>query len=257
MSRTSKTTSPPRFDRRALFRGSAGLAAGLGVHAAAPRSTDATPATAPENGLFIVGPKPGYSPQVGTLVSMLAFMRSTVMRSVHGLSVADLDHLHDPGSNRIGALLLHLAATEVWYQATTFYGRTGSTRRSDGPGPPRWSSGKPVAGASPGEAFGSTSTRWRRYAKSRSSSFASGTTRGSRPSTRGDSAGNPPTTIASGFTYASTSRTTTARSGGSGNASRHGANRGPPPRNLIHRARFRNRARAPSPEPSPHPNQTV
>jgi len=41
--------------------------------------------------LSIVGPKKGYPPQIGTLVSEMAFMRSQVLRSVKGMSQQDLD----------------------------------------------------------------------------------------------------------------------------------------------------------------------
>lgn len=71
----------------------------------------------------ILGPRPGYSPQVGTLVSMLTWMRGPVLSSVAGLTVAELDYLLDAKANTIGALLLHLAATERLYQIHTFEGR--------------------------------------------------------------------------------------------------------------------------------------
>lgn len=72
--------------------------------------------------LGIVGPKQGYSPHVGTLSSMMAFMRNQVVRSVTGLQLAELDFLLDAKANTIGALLLHLAATETYYQLHTFQG---------------------------------------------------------------------------------------------------------------------------------------
>jgi hypothetical protein len=72
--------------------------------------------------LFVVGPKKGYSPQIGTLVSQMAFMRDQVLHSVKGMSTADLDFLLDAKANRIGALLLHLAAAEKFYQLNTFDG---------------------------------------------------------------------------------------------------------------------------------------
>lgn len=74
------------------------------------------------DGLHIIGPKEGFSPQVGTLVSMMNWMRDTVLRSVKGMKREELDYLHDPKSNTIGAMLLHLAATEVFYQGNTFEG---------------------------------------------------------------------------------------------------------------------------------------
>ena len=46
-----------------------------------------------------------------------------VLRSVKDLKTEELDYLHDPKSNTIGSMLLHLAATEAFYQANTFEGR--------------------------------------------------------------------------------------------------------------------------------------
>ena len=70
----------------------------------------------------ILGPKPGYTPQIGTMVSMLTWMQRAVVEPVKGMSVEDLDHLFDARANSIGALLLHLAATETYYQLNTFQG---------------------------------------------------------------------------------------------------------------------------------------
>ena len=66
--------------------------------------------------------KPGYSPQVGTMVSMLTWMQDAVVRPVQGMTKQDLDYLFDAHANSIGALLLHLAATETYYQMNTFQG---------------------------------------------------------------------------------------------------------------------------------------
>ena len=74
-----------------------------------------------DDNLNEIGPKAGYTPQVGTLVSMMDWMRTTVLSSVQGLSVNDLDYIHDEDSNSIGAMLLHLAATEKYYQLNTFH----------------------------------------------------------------------------------------------------------------------------------------
>ncbi len=96
------------------------LAAGVCGAALAPAVAQA--ADAP--GLNVVGPKPGYSPQVGTLVSMLTWMRDAngVLSATKGLSQADLDALFDANANTIGALMLHLAATETYYSMHTFGG---------------------------------------------------------------------------------------------------------------------------------------
>lgn len=77
----------------------------------------------PEESIQIIGPKNGYSAQVGTLVSMMTWMRTTVLHSVEGMKRADLDYLFDEKANTIGAMLMHLAATETFYQANTFEGR--------------------------------------------------------------------------------------------------------------------------------------
>jgi uncharacterized damage-inducible protein DinB len=72
----------------------------------------------------VLGPVPGYSPQIGTLVSELTWMRGAVLRAVKDMTGDQLDFLLDNKANRIGALLLHLAATEKLYQLNTF-GRVG------------------------------------------------------------------------------------------------------------------------------------
>ncbi len=68
----------------------------------------------------IIGPKDGFSPQIGTLASMLDWMRGVVLQSVSGLSRYDLDYLHDDKANTIGAMLMHLCAVERYYQENTF-----------------------------------------------------------------------------------------------------------------------------------------
>lgn len=72
------------------------------------------------DGINIIGPKKGFTPQIGTLVSMMNWMRDTMLRPVYGMSQKDLDYLHDPQSNSIGAMLMHLVATERFYQINTF-----------------------------------------------------------------------------------------------------------------------------------------
>ena len=73
--------------------------------------------------LFLIGDIPGFTPQIGRLVSMMNYVRHATLSAVEGLEVDDLDYLHDPQSNSIGALLSHIAAAEAGYQAATFYAR--------------------------------------------------------------------------------------------------------------------------------------
>jgi hypothetical protein len=106
-------------DRRNFLKTTAALAAGFsGVTLFARPSA----AAAPDESDTIVGPRKGYSPEIGTLTSMMAFMRSQVYDSVKGMSQQDLDFLLDAKANRIGALLMHLAAVETFYQVNTFDG---------------------------------------------------------------------------------------------------------------------------------------
>ena len=82
-----------------------------------------TAVTPVNDSLNFVGPKAGYTPQIGTLVSMMNWMRATISYPVADLSVKELDYLHDEESNSIGAMLWHLAATERFYQINTFDGK--------------------------------------------------------------------------------------------------------------------------------------
>ena len=75
------------------------------------------------NVLFRIGEIAGFTPQIARLVSMMNYTRYTTLRAVDGLSIDQLDHMHDEQSNSIGALLFHIAAVEVWYQANTFFKR--------------------------------------------------------------------------------------------------------------------------------------
>jgi uncharacterized damage-inducible protein DinB len=76
-----------------------------------------------ERDLFLIAEIPGFTPQIGRLVSMMNYVRSTTLSAVAGLGVDELDYQHDAQSNSIGALLSHIAAAEVGYQAATFHGR--------------------------------------------------------------------------------------------------------------------------------------
>ena len=76
-----------------------------------------------ESSVFVIGPQAGYSPQIGTLISMLNYNRYTIVKMVQSMTKVELDYLHDPKANTIGAMILHLGATEKYYQINTFEGR--------------------------------------------------------------------------------------------------------------------------------------
>lgn len=95
-----------------------GAACAIGV----PNLNLLASAQSQESSPWVIGPKPGFAPEIGTLVSMLAFTRMQVLNSVKGMSQGALDFLLDDKANTIGALLNHLAATDAYYHANTFGG---------------------------------------------------------------------------------------------------------------------------------------
>lgn len=70
----------------------------------------------------IIAPE-GYSPEVGRLVSAMDRARARTLEAVAGLTVVQLDHLHDARSNSIGALLTHMAAIETLHGVLSFENR--------------------------------------------------------------------------------------------------------------------------------------
>ena len=111
---------------RRKFITKAGMATALSTSLASlPLNSALSESSAITNdSINFVGPKDGYSPQIGTLVSMMNWMRNTILWPVRGMTVAELDYLHDEDSNSIGGMLWHLAATERFYQLNTFEGRS-------------------------------------------------------------------------------------------------------------------------------------
>ena len=106
------------LDRR-KFIGMVGLSAFAGG-LLLPGQSIANSARAADDNINHIGPVQGYSPQIGTLISMLDWISDSVIRVTKKLTVEELDRVSDKDSNSIGALMLHVAATEVIYQDITF-----------------------------------------------------------------------------------------------------------------------------------------
>jgi uncharacterized damage-inducible protein DinB len=113
--------APKTRDRRNFIKTSVALTSGFAAMSILPATGYGMPGP-PGEGIHIIGPREGFSPQIGILVSMMNWMRQMVLSSVKGMSVEQLDYLHDPHANTIGAMLLHLAATDAFYQGNTFEG---------------------------------------------------------------------------------------------------------------------------------------
>jgi uncharacterized damage-inducible protein DinB len=114
--------------RRSFLKASAALGCGLGAAGLPSLSIAGAVVGAADEGLNIIAPRKGFSPQIGILVSMLTWMRNAILQPVQGLTMTQLDYLHDSKANSIGALLLHLAAVERLYQLHTFEGRKWDDR---------------------------------------------------------------------------------------------------------------------------------
>ncbi len=67
-----------------------------------------------------IGKVNAENPQIDNMIAMLEDLKDRVESIVKDLPKEHVDHLHDEKSNRIGALVLHLAAAEVYYQKYTF-----------------------------------------------------------------------------------------------------------------------------------------
>ena len=78
-----------------------------------------------EGNIHEFGKRSGYTNEVSILVSMMNWMRGTVLREVQNINQKQLDFLLDDDSNSIGAMLMHLAGTERYYQIDTFKGISG------------------------------------------------------------------------------------------------------------------------------------
>ena len=111
-------TNNQKFLRRSFFKKSAVITAGL--LAAPVISYGREPLVQTNDELYLLGPMEGYSPFLGSLLSSMIMMRTWIVYGVKNLTVEQLDYQVDEESNSIGAMLLHLAATERYYQLNTF-----------------------------------------------------------------------------------------------------------------------------------------
>ncbi len=117
-------------NRRAFLKKGIAASAGIAGIGTIANAASSNPSVASEDLMFI-GPRKGYSPQIGALVSMMAYMRQTIINTVKDLSVEDLDYLFDENANSIGAMIMHLGATDKFYQINTFEGREEFTPEED------------------------------------------------------------------------------------------------------------------------------
>ena len=111
-----------QIDRRSFIKKSSLVTMGAGSLLILPQNQPLAAQTSQKE-MNIIGPKEGFTPQIGTLVSMMNWMRTTILHPVKDMTVDDLDYLIDDKANSIGAMLWHLASTERFYQIHTFQGK--------------------------------------------------------------------------------------------------------------------------------------
>ncbi|NOS85182.1 MAG: DUF664 domain-containing protein [Ignavibacteria bacterium] len=69
---------------------------------------------------FLITDIEGYTPQIGRLVSMMNYARRVTIDSVENLTPLQLDFLLDEKANSIGALLMHIASTDLFFRIFSF-----------------------------------------------------------------------------------------------------------------------------------------
>jgi len=73
----------------------------------------------------------GYTPQIGIMVNMLEDLKGRITEITYDLDQAETDYLFDDKANSIGALIMHLAAIESYYQVETLQERTWTEKEKE------------------------------------------------------------------------------------------------------------------------------
>lgn len=75
------------------------------------------------NAQYKIEPTEGYSSDIGTMIYMLEDLKDRITDEVRDLDQFQTDFEFDERANSIGALVMHLVATEAYYQVETLEGR--------------------------------------------------------------------------------------------------------------------------------------
>lgn len=70
-----------------------------------------------------IKPVEGYSPRIGIMVDMLEEIKGLIEEQTRDLNQTETDFLFDEQANSIGAMIMHMAATEAYIQVETLEGR--------------------------------------------------------------------------------------------------------------------------------------
>jgi hypothetical protein len=83
------------------------------------------------NAQYEIKSEEGFSPQIGVMVDMLEELKDRLTKDVGELSQAETDYLFDDKANSIGAMLMHIMATESYYQVETLEGLTWTAQEKE------------------------------------------------------------------------------------------------------------------------------
>ncbi|WP_343486472.1 DinB family protein [Allomuricauda sp. d1] len=73
---------------------------------------------------YKVEPPEGYTLEIGNMVYMLEELKGRITQMVQDMGTEQIDYLIDEDANSIGALILHLASTEAYYQIESLENRS-------------------------------------------------------------------------------------------------------------------------------------
>jgi len=76
------------------------------------------------NAQYEIKPEKGYTPLIGIMVDMLEEIKDRITEDIRDLDQEETDYLFDDKANSIGAIIMHLAGTEAYYQVETLEERT-------------------------------------------------------------------------------------------------------------------------------------
>ncbi len=83
------------------------------------------------NAQYEIKPEKGYTPQIGLMVDMLEELKDRITEDIRDLNQAETDYLFDDKANSIGAMIMHLVATEAYFQVETLEERTWTEEESE------------------------------------------------------------------------------------------------------------------------------
>jgi len=66
-----------------------------------------------------IKPEKGYTPQIGIMVNMLEDLKNSITDMVKDLNQEETDYLFDKKANSIGAIIMHMVATESYTRVET------------------------------------------------------------------------------------------------------------------------------------------